>query len=124
MLVFVIEFFYVFNRIDETWYAAQLKQRLENLIQTQFRDTSRLYKTSGLLGFYGYQVKNQTNINQRYGLDSIFAESVKNLGDKKKHRNLSASLITIVPTPVNYWQLPLKFPSTVMKLPIKIISEF
>ncbi len=41
------------------------------LIQTQFRDTSRIYKTSGLLGFYGYQVKNQTNINQRYGLASI-----------------------------------------------------
>ena len=76
--------FYVFNRIDETWYSAQLKQRLENLIQTQFRDTSRIYKTSGLLGFYGYQVKNQTNINQRYGLDSIFAESVKNLGGEEE----------------------------------------
>jgi len=76
--------FYVFNRIDETWYSAQLKQRLENLIQTQFRDTSRIYKTSGLLGFYGYQVKNQTNINQRYGLDSIFTESVKNLGGEEE----------------------------------------
>ena len=44
--------FYVFNRIDQTWYNAQLRQRLENLIQTQFRDTTRIYKTSGLLGFY------------------------------------------------------------------------
>jgi replication fork clamp-binding protein CrfC len=49
--------FYVFNRIDSIWFAAQLRQRLEDLIATQFRDTQRVYKTSGLLGFYGSQIK-------------------------------------------------------------------
>jgi Dynamin family. len=43
--------FYIFNRIDETWYNTQLRQRLENLINSDFRDTARVYKTSGLLGF-------------------------------------------------------------------------
>ncbi len=71
--------FYVFNRIDETWYNTQLRQRLDKLIQDQFRGTTRLYKTSGLLGFYGSQVRHTTG-NDRYGLDSIFAESVKQLG--------------------------------------------
>ena len=69
--------FYVFNRIDETWYNTQLRQRLDDLIVTQFRDTQRLYKTSGLLGFWGSQIK-QTSERDRYGLDSLFAESVKN----------------------------------------------
>ncbi|MBO0352294.1 dynamin family protein, partial [Phormidium pseudopriestleyi FRX01] len=69
--------FYVFNRIDETWYNTQLRQRLDDLIITQFRDTKRLYKTSGLLGFWGSQIK-QTSERDRYGLDSLFAESVKN----------------------------------------------
>jgi replication fork clamp-binding protein CrfC len=68
--------FYVFNRIDDTWYNTQLRQRLESLIQSQFRDNSRLYKTSGLLGFYGSQVK-QTTSSNRFGLDSIFADSIK-----------------------------------------------
>lgn len=71
--------FYVFNRIDETWYNTQLRQRLENLIQTEFKHTNRLYKTSGLLGFYGSQVK-QTTGHNRFGLDTIFADSVKSLG--------------------------------------------
>ncbi|EAW43030.1 hypothetical protein N9414_13335 [Nodularia spumigena CCY9414] len=53
--------FYTFNRIDETWYNTQLRQRLDDLINQQFRDTSRVYKTSGLLGFYGSQIK-QTSI--------------------------------------------------------------
>ncbi|MBD2358069.1 dynamin-like GTPase family protein [Tolypothrix sp. FACHB-123] len=68
--------FYVFNRIDETWYNNQLRQRLEDLISSQFRDTHRVYKTSGLLGFYGSQIK-QTSLQDRFGLDSIFATSVK-----------------------------------------------
>ncbi|QHU99831.1 dynamin-like GTPase family protein [Synechocystis sp. CACIAM 05] len=68
--------FYVFNRIDDTWYNTQLRQRLEGLIQSQFRDNSRVYKTSGLLGFYGSQVK-QTNSSTRFGLDSIFATMIK-----------------------------------------------
>ena len=70
--------FYIFNRIDETWYNNQLRQRLENLINSQFRDTSRVYKTSGLLGFYGSQLKQTTRLD-RFGLDSIFVESVKSL---------------------------------------------
>ncbi|AUT04466.1 dynamin family protein [Nostoc sp. CENA543] len=68
--------FYVFNRIDETWYNTQLRQRLDDLINSQFRDTSRVYKTSGLLGFYGSQIK-QTTLQDRFGLDSIFVDSVK-----------------------------------------------
>ncbi len=75
--------FYVFNRIDETWYNSQLRQRLDNLIQTQFRDSSRIYNTSGLLGFYGSQIKH-TGIDDRFGLDSIFAESDKNLGGEEE----------------------------------------
>ncbi|BAY22974.1 hypothetical protein NIES2100_27380 [Calothrix sp. NIES-2100] len=70
--------FYVFNRIDETWYNTQLRQRLEDLISGQFRDTSRVYKTSGLLGFYGSQIK-QTSQKDRFGLDSLFAASIKTL---------------------------------------------
>ncbi|MDF5709902.1 MAG: dynamin-like GTPase family protein [Nostoc sp. S4] len=75
--------FYIFNRIDETWYNTQLRQRLDNLISGQFRDTSRVYKTSGLLGFYGSQIK-QTSQKDRFGLDSCFAESVKSLDGKEE----------------------------------------
>ncbi|MFN6560614.1 MAG: dynamin family protein [Nostoc sp. ChiSLP01] len=74
--------FYVFNRIDETWYNTQLRQRLDDLINGQFRDTNRVYKTSGLLGFYGSQIK-QTSAKDRFGLDSFFAESVKILDGKE-----------------------------------------
>lgn len=70
--------FYVFNRIDETWYNAQLKQRLENIIDQQFRQL-RVFKTSGLLGFYGSQIK-ATTPEDRFGLDTIFSESIKELG--------------------------------------------
>lgn len=69
--------FYVFNRIDETWYNAQLRQRLEQLITEQFLDSNRVYKTSALLGFYGSQIK-QTNERDRFGLDSIFSNSLTN----------------------------------------------
>ena len=65
--------FYVFNRIDETWYNTDLRQRLDDLIGSQFRDTTRVYKTSGLLGFYGSQIK-QTCGRDRFGLDSVFAD--------------------------------------------------
>ncbi|WP_017303659.1 dynamin-like GTPase family protein [Spirulina subsalsa] len=75
--------FYVFNRIDQTWYNAQLRQRLDNLIQSQFRDTTRIYKTSGLLGFYGSQIK-QTTGRDRFGLDSIFTASVKGIGGEEE----------------------------------------
>jgi len=75
--------FYVFNRIDETWYNTQLRQRLDDLISCQFRDTIRVYKTSGLLGFYGSQVK-QTSGRDRFGLDSVFAESVKGMDGREE----------------------------------------
>ncbi|MEA5512840.1 dynamin-like GTPase family protein [Nodularia sp. UHCC 0506] len=75
--------FYTFNRIDETWYNTGLRQRLDDLISGQFRDASRVYKTSGLLGFYGSQIK-QTSINNRFGLDSIFAQSVKSLNGREE----------------------------------------
>ncbi|MEO1430457.1 MAG: dynamin-like GTPase family protein [Cyanobacteria bacterium J06633_8] len=67
--------FYVFNRIDESWYNNDLKQRLDNLIATQFQYDSRVFQTSGLLGFYGSQIK-QTSLKDRFGLDSVFATKV------------------------------------------------
>ena len=75
--------FYVFNRIDETWYNTQLRQRLDDLISGQFGNPSKVYKTSGLLGFYGSQIK-QTSQRDRFGLDSVFAESVKSLDGKEE----------------------------------------
>ncbi len=74
--------FYVFNRIDETWYASQLRERLDSLINSDFTHTNRVYKTSGLLGFYGSQVKH-TSFSDRFGLDSIFAETIKDLGGEE-----------------------------------------
>ncbi|MBD3886878.1 dynamin family protein [Phormidium tenue FACHB-886] len=64
--------FYVFNRIDETWYNAQLRQRLDQLIQEQFRETNRLYTTSALLGFYGSQLRS-TSRSDRFGLNTLLA---------------------------------------------------
>ena len=75
--------FYVFNRIDQTWHNGQLRQRLDNLIQTEFRDTKRVYKTSGLLGFYSSQIKS-TDSKDRFGLDSVFADSVKKMGGEEE----------------------------------------
>jgi hypothetical protein len=74
--------FYVFNRIDETWYNGQLRQRLEQLISEQFWDSDRVYQTSALLGFYGRQIK-QTSERDRFGLDSIFSEGVRTLGGEE-----------------------------------------
>ncbi|NJK64609.1 MAG: dynamin-like GTPase family protein [Synechococcaceae cyanobacterium SM2_3_1] len=74
--------FYVFNRIDAIWYNGQLRQRLETLLHSQFRSPTRTYKTSGLLGFYGSQIK-LTSGQDRYGLDSIFSESVRGLGGQE-----------------------------------------
>ncbi len=68
--------FYVFNRVDETWYNTQLRQRLDRLIQEQFRDSQRVYKTSGLLGFFGSQIR-QTGRGDRFGLDTLFSTTVK-----------------------------------------------
>ena len=66
--------FYVFNRVDESWYNTDLRQRLDNLINTQFQ-TGRVFKTSGLLGFYGSQIK-QTTSEDRFGLDSVFLDKI------------------------------------------------
>jgi replication fork clamp-binding protein CrfC len=67
--------FYIFNRIDETWYNTQLRQRLDKLIGEQFRDSQRVYKTSGLLGFWGSQLRLAT-ASDRFGLNSFFAATV------------------------------------------------
>ncbi|MDZ8134729.1 MAG: dynamin-like GTPase family protein [Nostoc sp. DedQUE04] len=75
--------FYVFNRIDETWYNTQLRQRLDDLISGQFANFRKVYKTSGLLGFYGSQIK-QASPQDRFGLDSVFAESIKGLDGKEE----------------------------------------
>lgn len=75
--------FYVFNRIDETWYKNQLRQRLDDLINSQFQDTTRVYKTSGLLGFYGSQIKT-TSQGDRFGLDSVFAETIRGLDGREE----------------------------------------
>ncbi|MGB3403045.1 MAG: dynamin family protein [Microcoleaceae cyanobacterium] len=68
--------FYVFNHIDTTWFDNELKKRLDHQIQTQFQQTTRIYKTSGLLGFYSQQVQQQTNAANRWGLDTIFTDAV------------------------------------------------
>ena len=74
--------FYVFNRIDETWTNDQLRDRLQNTINTQFRNSSKIYKTSGLLGFYGSQIQN-TSAGDRFGLDTVFSESIKSVGGQE-----------------------------------------
>jgi len=53
------------------------------LINSQFRDIPKVHKTSGLLGFYGSQVKNTTK-SDRFGLDSVFAASVKGLDGREE----------------------------------------
>jgi replication fork clamp-binding protein CrfC len=43
----------------------------------------RVYKTSGLLGFHGSQLK-QTSGRDRFGLDSLFTEGVKELSEEEE----------------------------------------
>lgn len=75
--------FNVFNYIDNTWYDPETEQLLDNLIKNQFRNGSRIYKTSALLGFYGGLIK-KTNESERFGLDTIFANEVSNeIGEEK-----------------------------------------
>ncbi len=62
--------FYVFNRIDETWYFDQLRNKINQTISEQFQG-ERVYKTSALLGFFGSQVR-RLDQNSRFGLDTIF----------------------------------------------------
>jgi len=64
--------------VDETWYNSQLKDRLETIINQQFRNV-RVFKTSGLLGFYGSLLRH-TSAADRFGLDSVFMDTIKGLG--------------------------------------------
>jgi replication fork clamp-binding protein CrfC len=75
--------FYVFNRVDETWYNTQLRQRLDSLIQEQFRDSDRIFRTSALLGFYGSQIRSSGEGN-RYGLDSLFSTQARTLDGREE----------------------------------------
>ena len=48
--------FYVFNHIDATWYNKELRDKLEDVINSEFHKElkqGRIYKTSAMLGFYG-----------------------------------------------------------------------
>jgi hypothetical protein len=66
----------------KTWYNPQLRQRLETIIDQQFRG-ARIFKTSALLGFYCSQIKG-TSRGNRFGLDTIFSESIRELGSKEQ----------------------------------------
>jgi replication fork clamp-binding protein CrfC len=72
-----------FSNLAEAAGYARRGSNSADLIQTQFRDNARVYKTSGLLGFYGSQIKN-TNSSDRFGLNTIFAESVKGIGGEEE----------------------------------------
>jgi len=73
--------FNVFNRVDETWFNDDLRERLEILLNDQFQKT-RVYKTSGLFGFYGSQIKggNQNQLNLFYP----FGKNVSSLDGVQK----------------------------------------
>jgi gas vesicle protein len=71
--------FYVFNRIDETWYNSGKQQRLQELLESDFREAqrrNRVFETSALLGFYGSQVR-QKSLEDQFGLRSIFLSQVQ-----------------------------------------------
>ncbi|MEY3868399.1 MAG: hypothetical protein RLZZ338_2290 [Cyanobacteriota bacterium] len=71
--------FYVFNRMDKVWRDVKLKQKLEDLIESDFSELPRgVYLTSGLLGFFASQIKHTTE-RDRWGLDTILAPSIKNV---------------------------------------------
>lgn len=72
--------FYAFNRVDETWYNSQLRQRLDQLIHDQFSDSQRVYQTIALLGFYGSQLRH-TDTSNRFGLDTLFADQLTSASD-------------------------------------------
>lgn len=73
--------FNVFNRVDEIWFNDDLRERLEHLLNEQFQKT-RVYKTSGLFGFYGSQIqgKNQSSLNVFYP----FGKDIKSLDGVQK----------------------------------------
>lgn len=74
--------FNVFNRVDETWFNDDLREKLESLVNSQFRE-ARVYKTSGLLGFYGSQIKGK-NQNNRLDLDYVFRDNDTNSEGRQK----------------------------------------
>jgi replication fork clamp-binding protein CrfC len=115
--------FYVFNRIDQTWYSTQLRQRLDDLITTQFKDNQRVYKTSGLLGFYGSQIKS-TNNGDRFGLDSIFTDSVREIGGVEETPQFVSEFnkyVTSMSLQANLLALILKYRFIVTRHPMKTI---
>lgn len=75
--------FYVFNRVDKAWYNSELGQRLDILTSTQFSQSQRLFRTSGLLGFYGSQILD-TDASDRFGLESVFAEEKQDSHTEEK----------------------------------------
>ncbi|MGF1601338.1 MAG: dynamin family protein [Thermosynechococcaceae cyanobacterium] len=75
--------FYTFNRIDKTWYAPELRQRLESILHKQFQNSDRVYQTSALLGFYGSQIR-KTDRSDRFGLDTLLAEATKGNGAQEE----------------------------------------
>ena len=109
--------FYVFNRIDESWYNTDLRQRLDNLIGSQFEDSSRVFKTSGLLEFHGSQIK-QTSlkeqriflINQRIqdsGVESFKTAITRYLTQEKRpelFKNLAEALEDVCIKIKQYYQ--------------------
>jgi len=75
--------FYVFNRIDKTWRYPKLKQELDDLISEDFSNTRRgIYETSALLGFWASQLKNISESDDRWGLDTIFEAETSKGSDK------------------------------------------
>ncbi|MEG4250016.1 dynamin family protein [Microcoleus sp. Pol10D4] len=75
--------FYVFNRIDKTWRDPKLKQELDDLISEDFSNTRRgIYETSALLGFWASQLKNISESDDRWGLDTIFEAETSKGSDK------------------------------------------
>ncbi len=71
--------FHVINRIDQTWFDPDLREKVNTTLAKSFTSPpDRLYRTSGLLGFYGSLLL-KCGEDDRYGLDSIFANEISQL---------------------------------------------
>ncbi|MCG9884282.1 MAG: dynamin-like GTPase family protein [Cyanobacteria bacterium] len=75
--------FFVFNRVDETWYNSQRRQRFEALLSSQFSGNFRTFQTSALLGFYGSLLR-KTGESNHYGLDGLFSNEGQALGEEEE----------------------------------------
>ena len=73
--------FNVFNRVDEIWFNDDLRERLEALVNSQFQKT-RVYKTSGLLGFYGSQIQGKKQ--GKLDIDYVFREGAISSDGRQK----------------------------------------